>query len=153
MFIFGPKSKANGVGVHPDLWAMAEHAIRHSTQDFMVFEGLRTLARQKEYFKRGVTRTMNSKHLKQRSGYGHALDLVPFIDGGPRWEWPAIYPIALAMKRAAMWKNIPLRWGGVWDRQMADLPDSEAGLKKAVQEYCVRHPGPDFLDGPHYELI
>lgn len=152
-FSLGTKSRANGKGVHPDLWGVVEQAIKITTQDFMVLEGLRTIERQREYMKRGVTKTLNSKHLAQPStGYSHAVDLVPVVDGQPRWEWPVIYPVALAMKRAAMAQNVSIRWGGVWDRTLADLPDSEGGIKKAVSEYCLRHPGPDFLDGPHFEL-
>src|SRR5205823_5623646 len=111
-------------------------------------EGLRTIETQRAYMKRGVTRTMNSRHLT-----GDAVDLVPWVEGTPRWEWPVIYPIAVAMQTAAKAEGVALRWGGVWDRKLAELPTDAAGIKRAVEEYCVRHPGPDFLDGPHYELI
>ena len=151
-YILGKKSLANLDGVHPDLVRVVKRAIGLTEQDFTVQEGLRSIETQREYLKRGVTKTLNSQHLKQGDGFGHAVDLVPWIGGQPRWEWPAIYPIAAAMRAAAAVEGVRLRWGGVWDRALADLGNGPASLKQAVADYCVRHPGPDFLDGPHYEL-
>lgn len=148
-FVLGPTSLGRLSGVGPDLVKVVKRAIEITPQDFSVFEGLRSRETQAEYLKRGVTRTMNSKHLRQPTGFGHAVDLVPFIDGRVRWEWGAIWPIAEAMKQAAQETGILLRWGGVWDRTLNELGD----LKTEVDMYCKRHPGPDFLDGPHYELI
>lgn len=152
-YSLSPKSIARLSDVHPDLRELVELAIAQTEQDFIVLEGLRSAETQAEYLKRGVTKTLKSKHLKQPSGYGHAVDLVPYVNGSPRWEWPLIYPVAVAMLKACRWKNVPVRWGGVWDKPLMDLPDTVEGMKKAVADYCVRHPGPDFLDGPHYELM
>lgn len=152
-YVLGSKSRANLVGVHPKMVAVVERAIQITEQDFMVFEGLRTIERQRSYVQRGVSKTMNSKHLKQAStGFGHAVDLVPFIDGGPRWEWPPIFKIAVAVDQAATELQVPLIWGGIWDRKMDQYGGSAASMKAAVDEYCRRHPGPDFIDGPHYQL-
>lgn len=152
MFNFGTASEAHLVGVHPDLVRIARHAIAVSTQDFTVLEGLRSIEQQRINVAKGVSKTMDSKHLKQTDGFGHAVDLVPVLGGKPRWEWPLIYPVALAMHNAAMAENVNLRWGGVWDKLLRDLPGTIAGLTQSVHDYCVRHPGPDFLDGPHFEL-
>ena len=149
-FVLGPTSRSRLSGVGPNLVKVVQGAIQITSQDFSVFEGLRTAETQAEYLKRGVTRTLKSKHLRQPDGFGHAVDLVPFIDGRVRWEWGAIWPIAEAMRRAAIDLGVSIRWGGVWDRTLNELsPD----LKTEVDAYCKRHPGPDFLDGPHYELI
>lgn len=148
-YVLSARSLKRLEGVHPDMVKLVKRAIEITGQDFVVQEGLRALATQKEYMKRGVTRTMASKHLKQSDGYGHAVDLVPIIKGQPRWEWPIIYPIAAAMRQASIELNIPIRWGGVWDRKIEELSEN---MKSEVEKYCVRHPGPDFLDGPHYEL-
>lgn len=153
MFMFGAKSLANLVGVHPDLVRVIQRALRISDMDFSVQEGLRTLEQQTLYVQHGTSKTMDSKHLKQPDGFGHAVDLVPFMGGQPRWEWPVIYPVADAMHQAAIAETVRLRWGGVWDRVLNDLPGGAAELKAAVASYCTRHPGPDFLDGPHYELV
>jgi peptidoglycan LD-endopeptidase CwlK len=152
-FIIGAKSRANLSGVHPKLASIVERAIRYTSVDFGVHEGLRTLERQKAYVLSGVSRTLHSKHLVQTDGYGHAVDLVPYIDGQLRWEWPAIYPIAWAVRKAALELDTDLIWGGVWDRTMRELGETPEAIKSDVGEYSKRHPGPDFLDGPHYQLV
>ena len=45
--------------------------------DFAVDEGVRTVARQAALVKDGLTQTMQSKHLIQPDGFGHAVDLSP----------------------------------------------------------------------------
>lgn len=152
-FSLGAKSIKNLKGVHPDLVRVVQRAIVLTTQDFTVQEGLRSLEVQRDYVARGVSKTMASKHLKQPDKFGHAVDLVPVVNGVPRWEWPIIYPVAAAMHLAAEELRVALRWGGVWDKNFQALVGSPTALKQAVADYCVRHPGPDFLDGPHYELI
>lgn len=66
-------------GVHPDLVRVVERA-RESTP-FIVTEGLRTSARQRELFNAGATRTLNSRHLT-----GHAVDLAVLIGTEARWD-------------------------------------------------------------------
>lgn len=148
IFTLGTKSLARLDGVHPNLVAVVMRAIELTTQDFTVQEGLRTIETQREYLAKGVTKTLDSKHLRQPDGYGHAVDLVPVLNGVARWEWPLIYPVARAMQRAASELATPLVWGGVWDMRLGNLGD----LTLEVRNYCARHPGPDFLDGPHYQI-
>ena len=50
---------------------------------FLVFECHRTLAKQREYLAKGVTKTLNSKHLDDPSS---AMDIVPRIDGKLDWN-------------------------------------------------------------------
>ena len=95
---------------------------------------------------------MNSRHLVQVDGLGHAVDLVPVINGQKRWEWPPIYRIAEAMRAAAEERGVRLVWGGVWDRRLGTYGSGADAMRAAVHEYQDRHPGPDFIDGPHYEL-
>ena len=146
-YTLGTKSLANLEGVHPDLVRVVKRAITTTTQDFAVQQGLRTLAEQKANVAAGNSRTMKSRHLT-----GHAVDLVPWINGALEWDWPAIYKIAAAMRGAASTEGVPIRWGGVWDRTLAELPGDPAGLKLAVEAYAKRHVGSDLLDGPHFEL-
>lgn len=152
-YSLGAGSLAKLNGVHPDMLRVVKRAIGISAQDFTVFEGLRTQATQNSYLARGVTRVKFSQHMLQKDGFGHAVDLVPWISGGPRWEWPLIYPIAAAMRDAAIAEMVEIRWGGVWDRTLNELGHNAAAIKQAVADYCTRHPGPDFIDGPHYELV
>jgi peptidoglycan L-alanyl-D-glutamate endopeptidase CwlK len=151
-YSLGARSRANLVGVHPDLLRTVQRAIGITSQDFAVHDGVRTPAEQREFVHRGVSRTMNSRHLVHADGFGHAVDLVPFINGQLRWEWEPIYAIAAAMRQAAAASDVRLTWGGVWDRRLSDLAPGAPAMKAAVAAYTTRHPGPDFIDGPHFEL-
>lgn len=155
-YALGAASRKELSGVHPKLIAVAERAIVLTTQDFTIHDGLRTEAEQREYVKRGVSKTMNSKHRIQADGYGHAFDAVPFINGQLRWEWKPIYHIAAAVRLAAIEKGVPLIWGGVWDRRLAELPASAAEIERSVQQYVDRRRKlgkSAFIDGPHFELV
>lgn len=141
-------------GVHPDLIKVVKRAIQITAQDFSVHDGLRTEAEQRRYVATGVSKTMNSMHRTQTDGYGHAVDLVPYINGKLRWEWPAIYPIAAAVRIAAEELNVAIRWGGTWDDISKIAPDP-VSMNKAVQAYVAarqRAGKSAFIDGPHYEL-
>lgn len=148
-FSLGEKSLTNLGGVHPQLVAVVKEAIELSKADFTVYEGLRSLAHQAELVAAGASKTMSSKHLVQIDGFGHAVDLVPWVAGQPRWEWGPIYHIARAVRQAATNQNVELVWGGVWDRTLNALTGS---IEDEVKAYSARHPGPDFLDGPHFQL-
>lgn len=156
MYTLGQKSRKNLEGVHPSLVKIVHLAIELTSQDFTVYEGVRTLERQKKLVASGASKTLRSMHIPgpDRLGgpdtWGHAVDLVPWIDGAPRWEWGPIYPIATAMQAAAkaLGHGNHLCWGGVWDQWISAYTDPRA----AVTTYCARHPGPDFIDGPHFQL-
>lgn len=154
-YSLGAKSKAKLVGVHPQLVAVVERAILLTEQDFAVHDGLRSIETQRDYVRRGVSKTMNSLHLKQADGYGHAVDLVPWIGGQLRWEWPPLYKIAHAVDNAAQAMGVKLIWGGVWDKRMDEYGGSEAAIKAAVNAYVDRRRAlgrTAFIDGPHFQL-
>lgn len=151
-YFLGSGSRSELVRVRPDLVRVVERAIQITSQDFTVHDGLRSIKEQREYVRRGVSKTMDSLHLPQSDGYSYAVDLVPYINGRLRWEWPPIYHIAAAVRQASIEVGLSLRWGGVWDRSLHDLDGTPDGMEAAVREYTARHPGPDFIDGPHYEI-
>ena len=149
----GLRSRLELRGVHPQLCAVVQLAIRETEQDFRVHDGLRTINEQSELVLAGASQTMASQHLRQADGYGHAVDLVPIVNGRLRWEWPPIYRIAAAMHFAATRLGVPLVWGAVWDRSFLDL--SVAALPMEVEHYTDRRRRQGkkaFLDGPHYQL-
>ena len=77
-------------------------------------------------FKNGKSQTLNSKHLIQPDGYGHAVDLfVIGDDGGATWEYKYFRLAIQAMMTAAIELNVQIKAGGLWR---------------------------DFLDSPHFEL-
>lgn len=154
-FALGAKSLAELAGVEPRIVLVVKRAIEITPQDFAVHDGLRTEAEQTDLVRRGASQTMNSMHRKQADGYGHAVDLVPYINGKLRWEWDAIYPIAAAVKFAAAELRVPIRWGGCWEFMSQIKGSTAADLEKAVEAYGAarRRAGKRaFQDGPHFEI-
>jgi peptidoglycan L-alanyl-D-glutamate endopeptidase CwlK len=95
--------------VHPDLVRLIEVAIKDTPIDFVVTEGLRTPARQRELIKAGASQTMRSRHLT-----GHAVDLACLVERKVRWDWPLYEKLAKHIKDTAKAQNIPIEWGGDW---------------------------------------
>lgn len=154
-YSLGARSLAELEGVHPSLVAVVKKAITLTKQDFSVHDGLRTITEQREYVRRGVSKTMNSMHMKQPDGLGHAVDLVPWINSSLRWEMKPCLVIAAAVHQAARELGVPLIYGAIWDRSFLDLPEDAAGIEKAVNAYVTRRRGigkSAFLDFPHYQL-
>lgn len=146
-FVFGERSEAELVGVHPDLVRVVRRALELSIVDFGVHDGKRTVEEQRRLVAAGASQTMKSRHLT-----GHAVDLVPYINGKLRWEWPPIYSVARAVKAAAIEFNQQIRWGAVWDHRLNDLLEP---LEDRVEEYVSGRKAlgrTAFLDGPHFEL-
>jgi len=108
-FRFSKRSLDNLKAVHPDLVAVVKRALEITEVDFGVIEGVRTIERQRQLYKAGASKTLNSRHLT-----GHAVDLAAYIGGRLSWDWPLYYKIAAAMKEAAKELNIPIVWGGDW---------------------------------------
>ena len=102
--------------------------------DATVFDGLRTLPEQRENLRRGVSKTLKSKHLPQADGYGHAVDIVPIINGQLAWD----------SKDAATQKLIDEAFADISDQMhaAADLHDIEIESGYALWGW----------DKPHFQL-
>ena len=109
MYSLGPRSLMRLKGVHPDLVKVVQQAIKLSTVDFTVLEGLRDVLRQKKLVAAGASQTLNSRHLT-----GHAVDLGAWVDAQVDWSWPLYAQINAAMQDAAKIQNVPIIWGGGW---------------------------------------
>lgn len=96
-------------GVHPDLVWVIYRAAEIYPGTFIVTEGVRTLARQKELLAAKATTTLKSRHLT-----GHAVDLAVMVGSEVRWDWPLYGALADVVKQAAKEEGIPLEWGGDW---------------------------------------
>lgn len=118
-------------GVHPDLVAIITLALEKSKVDFMVIEGVRTQARQNELYSWGrtkvnpntgkmtkVTWTKNSRHKIQKDGYGHAVDLAPYVGGKVDWSSSSgnYETLNRAIVEASEELGIPIEWGGNWTK-------------------------------------
>jgi peptidoglycan L-alanyl-D-glutamate endopeptidase CwlK len=131
-FRFSQNSLNRLHGVHPDLVKVATLAIEKTTVDFGISQGVRTKENQAELYAQGrtkpgsiVTWTLNSLHLPQKDGYGHAVDVVAFVKGKVSWEESFYKIIAKAFLEAAEELKIPVTWGGTWKKP--DLPHFELG--------------------------
>lgn len=122
------RSLKNLQGIHPDLRRVFDRALQEAPFKFIVIEGLRTLARQRELVRIGASRTLRSRHLT-----GHAIDIVPFVDldkdgrveTEEMYSWPLYHKLAPVIKAAAAKEKVAIVWGGDWKK---------------------------FKDGPHFEL-
>lgn len=120
-FTLGERSRKGLDVVHPSLVRVVEAAIAITAVDFAVDDGPRTKEEQRPDVGTGVSMTLDSKRLRHADGMGHAVHLVPNVNGTPRWEWPLISPIAPAIHRAATELKVTLRWGAVWDTTFLSL--------------------------------
>tara|TARA_R110000868_G_scaffold6894_6_gene38303 strand:- start:10686 stop:11054 length:369 start_codon:yes stop_codon:yes gene_type:complete len=120
--MLSPRSEQNLQGVQKDLVRVVRLAGKRA--DFIVTEGLRTVARQKQLVAAGASQTMNSRHLT-----GHAVDVAALVDGKVRWDWPLYDAISKEMKKAAAELNVPIIWGGDW-KSLKDGPHFELDRKK-----------------------
>ena len=147
------RSLARLEGVDDRMVRVVKRAIELTTIDFGVTEGVRTLETQKKYVAAGKSQTMNSKHLPQSDGYGHAVDLVAYVGSQVSWEMNLYDNIADAMKLAAIEEGVPIRWGAAW--QIADIRDWDGSMQDAMNAYIDlrRSQGKrPFIDGPHFEI-
>lgn len=131
---------------HPDIQKVICRAMEITTMDFMVLEGERT--KEQAYINWGKGRTvqqlavkgvpakyaqpslkkvtwlsnpLNSKHIKQKDGYAHAIDLCPYpIDWNNIADFKKLGEIVL---QAAKDVGVKLTWGGTWESP--DFPHYE----------------------------
>ena len=119
-FKFGERSLKNLATVNPDLQKVAHLALKYSSVDFTVTEGVRTKERQAELFKTGASKTMKSYHLDSKDGVidgkGMALDFYPIVNGKLDVNAPMSYfkTVADAFKKAASELGYRITWGGDW---------------------------------------
>lgn len=157
-FTLGTTSRVNLARVHPALDMVVRRAITITDQDFCVHDGARTAEEQNALFRKGASQKdgykSKSNHQITPDGYGHAVDLVPWVGGKPVWDdtWERHYRVASAMSKAAKASGVKIRWGGNWHETMDQYGDSLDAIRAAVVRYKNLHPGPDFIDAPHFEL-
>lgn len=145
--VFGSASRKHLMGVHADLVRLHEAVL--VVFDHSITDGKRTLEEQEKNVAKGVSKTMDSKHLPQRDGLAHATDSVPY----PAPDWSSVQRSLDAIKKidpkldllrfyyyqgvvrgVASQLNIPIRQGIDWDR------DTDVGDQS-------------FIDLPHVELV
>lgn len=121
------RSLKNLQGVHPDLVRVVHAAALITSVNFIVTEGVRTAARQRELVAKGAAQTMRSRHIpgSNQSNLACAIDLAAVVGTQVRWDWPLYDRLGIVMKMAANSVGVPIEWGGDWTT---------------------------FKDGPHFQL-
>ena len=107
--ILNARSQKALKGVHPDLVRVVRRAAADTQMQFIVTEGLRTLARQRQLRAAGASKTLKSRHLT-----GHAFDVAVLVDGKVRWDWPLYAKLSKDIKAAARAEKVAIEWGGDW---------------------------------------
>ncbi|MEM7885749.1 M15 family metallopeptidase [Morganella morganii] len=125
-FRFSQRSENSLNGVNSDLVKVIRRALEITPVDFIVIEGLRTQARQKELVAAGKSQTNNSRHLT-----GHAVDIIPV---NTKWQIEEFKPLLKAVKQAADELGVKLRFGINWKNDPS-LPIETR-----------------FIDAPHVEI-
>lgn len=138
-FVFGQRSKNNLVGVNPKLVKVLNRALEITPADFAVIQGVRSKEEQRKNVAKGVSQTMNSRHLEQCpiDGVceGNAVDILPTsIKAGMNWELKYFIPVLNAIKQAGDEQGIKLRFGINWKND----PSLPIETK--------------FIDAPHVEI-
>lgn len=161
-FKLSNRSLVNLSHVHPLLCKIVQRAIKITTCDFGVTEGLRTAERQRYLFEKGRSQLDGEKNLSfhqmQPSGYSHAVDLAAYLEGcGYVWEMELYDQICYAIRNSVhVFENelkeakALVRWGACWSFITPDfdpLEERMAYLKRKADK--GKKP---FVDGPHFEL-
>lgn len=121
--MFIEKTRARLEGVNSDLVNVILEAISEYGSPVGISEGVRTLAKQKEYLAKGKSKTLNSYHLK-----GQAVDVYILDDrGNTDWSLHKYKAFADIVKRFAESKHLTIIWGGDW-KTLRDGPHFEIHL-------------------------
>lgn len=97
---------------HPLLQRVFFEVIKHF--DCTIIEGARTEEKQRENVEKGVSQTMDSKHIPGEDGWSHAVDAIPYpIDWGDRERMTFFAGQVIG---TAIQMGIRIRWGGDWDQ-------------------------------------
>lgn len=94
--------------------------------DILIYETLRTIEKQREYYNAGKSQTMKSYHL-----VGQALDFVPIVNGKEQWSFKA-YVTEPYKSLVAYAKSLGFTWGADWDNDGSTTDES-------------------FVDSPHFQ--
>lgn len=134
------KSQSNLEGVHPALVRVVRRALAMNIMDFTVTEGVRSLDRQQHLVQTGASQRLQSKHLIQADGYGHAVDLCPYPIDMERVRKNDVREVSRfgvlsgIMRTCAILEGVTIISGMDWDSDGETLDHN-------------------FFDAWHYELV
>lgn len=134
-FKFGRTSSTELETVEPELRRVLERAIE--IVDFSVIEGRRSIGTQIKYLRKGVTRTIDSRHIPrdddgvyQPDGLSQAVDLTPYQQGVNPWPLATDSPETRQKKKHRFYflqgilyaiardEDVDIRLGVDWDTDL-----------------------------------
>jgi len=134
---FGKQSLNSLKGIHPNLVKVMTEAIKNSPIDFTITDGVRTTEMQKALYAKGRTVkggiVTNADGVKNKSnhqiksdGFGHAVDLYPYVNGAIDFndKENRLSIIADHILSTAKKLNIGITWGGNF-KSILDRPHFE----------------------------
>lgn len=136
------------VGVNPKLILIVNRALQICPLQLLVGEGVRTLETQREYVRKGLSQTMNSKHLT-----GHAVDMYALTsDGKLDGNYANILKVADSMIQASRELKIEIVWGGSWNQKILNNNKNANRLIEDYKAYKKSINSKPFYDTPHFEI-
>ncbi len=123
---FGPgaSSKRRLKTLCSDMSRVVYRAYELTSIDFSVIEAQRSVEKQRENIKNGVSWTMDSDHLVMdidQTGV-LAVDLYPWVNGKTSHVRDCYMLLGKAMFKAAGQLSIEIKWGGFWIGNHFDGP-------------------------------
>lgn len=138
--------------LEPKLREVIESAAAECHLTVVVVETMRDPIRQKKLKAAGASRTLKSRHLKQKDGYAHAVDIGFRIGGEVRFDWPLYYIFAHYVRDQARAHAVKVTWGAIWDTPLNDI---KGDLHEAHDHYVARFRRQfgrsPLADGPHFQ--
>lgn len=120
MATFSQRSLKALATAHPHLQMLFQEVVRR--YDCTVLEGKRTEEQQKKNVEKGVSKTMNSKHVYPLDAPALAVDVAPYPLTWPNKdskhyikEVAQFYHFGGYVKGVAERLGLKIRWGGDWD--------------------------------------
>lgn len=137
--------------VYPPLADVIRLSIEYSVLDMTILNStLRTESEQREFVRKGTSKTMNSLHLPQEDGFVHAVDIGAMERGTVSWRPEVYFDIADAVQRASRELNVDVVWGGCWSRL-----NTNRSVDELYADYVARKRSQGrrpFFDGPHFQI-
>ncbi len=145
---FSARSLSRLDTTHPDLQRLFKRVVLRF--DCSILEGVRTIEQQREYVQKGASHTLDSKHLKQSSGFAHAVDVAPWWAEKPHIRWPdedKDLDVEELIERWRVWSAFVGYVRGVAESLEIDV--------RSGQDWDSdwRFNDHSFIDSPHWELI
>ena len=107
--VLTPADQRKLIGLNRHLVALVHRVALVYPGQFIVVEGLRTKARQRQLVAEKKSRTLNSQHI-----VGRAVDIAPIVNGKVSWRWSDFTELIECAKTCASDMSLPMTFGYDW---------------------------------------